>query len=111
MAERRFEHHTVVVLRRPADAPTFTEEELEDLQERHLAHLAGLRDRGVLLATGPFSDQDDETLRGMCVFAAPPEDARRLMAEDPMVRVRRLEAVVATWMAPSGAARFGGPED
>jgi hypothetical protein len=28
-----------------------------------------------------------------------------------MVRVRRLEAVVGTWMAPPGAARFGGPED
>jgi len=108
MAERRFEHHTVVVLRRPAEAPTFTDEELEDLQERHLTHLDDLRDRGALLAHGPFSDQDDELLRGICVFAVSPEEARRLMAGDPMVRVRRLEAVVATWLAPPGAARFGG---
>src|ERR671919_2517582 len=46
MPDRRLEEHTVVVLRRPADAPSFTEEELDELQELHLAHLEGLRDRG-----------------------------------------------------------------
>lgn len=106
MPERRFEEYTVVVLRRPADAPTFTEEELEDLQGRHLAHLDELRERGVLLANGPFRDQDDETLRGICLFDVPREEARRLMARDPMVRVRRLEAVVTTWMTPQGDVRF-----
>jgi uncharacterized protein len=88
MTERRFEEHT--------------------LQERHLAHLDGLRERGVLRANGPFRDQDDEMLRGICVFGASPEVARRLMADDPMVRARRLEAVVATWLAPEGDVRFPG---
>jgi hypothetical protein len=106
MPERRFEEHTVVVLRRPSDAPTFTEEELDDLQERHLAHLDGLREQGVLLANGPFRDQDDEMLRGICVFGASADMARRLMADDPMVRARRLEAVVVTWLAPQGDVRF-----
>lgn len=106
MTDRRFEEHTVVVLRRPSDAPTFAEEELEGLQGRHLAHLDGLRERGVLLANGPFRDQDDEMLRGICVFAASPEEARRLMADDPMVQARRLEAVVVTWLAPEGDVRF-----
>jgi hypothetical protein len=40
------------------------------------------------------------------VFAVPREEARRLMAEDPMVRARRLEAVVATWLAPEGDLAF-----
>lgn len=106
MPDRTFDEFTVVVLRRPADAPTFTDEELDALQERHLAHLDELRHRGVLAAAGPFRDQDDEMLRGICVFAGSPDEARRLMADDPMVRARRLEAVAATWMTPQGEVRF-----
>jgi uncharacterized protein len=59
MPDRPLEEHTVVLLRRPTDAPSFTEEELDRLQERHLAHLDGLRERGVLLANGPFVEQDE----------------------------------------------------
>jgi uncharacterized protein YciI len=106
MPELRFDEHTIVVLRRPLDAPKFTEEELDELQERHLAYLDSLRDRGILVANGPFQDQDDEMLRGFCVFAVPLQEARRLMAGDPMVRVRRLEAVAATWLAPVGDVTF-----
>jgi uncharacterized protein len=106
MPDRPLEEHTVVLLRRPTDAPSFTEEELDRLQERHLAHLDGLRERGVLLANGPFVEQDDEALRGYCVFAGDREEARRLMGDDPMVRARRLEAVVATWLAPEGDLTF-----
>lgn len=58
-----FDLHTIVLLVRPTDAPSFTEEELERLQQQHLAYLRDLARRGVLLANGPLDDQTDERLR------------------------------------------------
>ena len=43
------ERFTFVLLRRPADAPEYPDERLDEIQEQHLAHLAELRERGVLL--------------------------------------------------------------
>ena len=45
---------TLVLLRRPAEAPSLPEEELETLQEQHLAHLEAMRERGALLLARPF---------------------------------------------------------
>ena len=41
-----FDVYTVVMLRRPADAPDLPDEELDALQARHLAYRAELRQRG-----------------------------------------------------------------
>ena len=101
------ERHTVVLLRWPADKPEFPDEELERLQERHLAFLQSLRERGVLLASGPLAEQPDESWRGICVYAVSPEEARRLASEDPSVQAGRLEPVVFTWLAAPGSASFG----
>ena len=42
-----FDVDTVVVLRRPDDAPAMSEEELDALQARHLAYRADLGRRGL----------------------------------------------------------------
>jgi len=55
-----FDVYTLVVLRRPADAPDLPEAELDTLQARHLAYRADLRRRGILVVNGPFDRQSDE---------------------------------------------------
>ena len=102
----RFDRHTVVMLVLRPDAPELTEEEAADLQDRHLAFRADLRDRGVLVGGGPLVDQDDERLRGLSVMACDPETARRISSEDPAVQAGRLRVEVMTWMVPAGNVRF-----
>ncbi len=56
----QFDRHTLVLLVRRPDAPALTDEEAAELQDRHLAFRADLRDRGYLIGGGPLVDQDDE---------------------------------------------------
>ena len=101
-----FDRHTLVLLVRPFDAPELTDEEAADLQDRHLAFRADLRDRGYLVGGGPLVDQDDDHLRGISIMSCDPETARRLSSEDPAVRAGRLAVEVMTWMVPAGNMRF-----
>ena len=78
-----FDVYTVVVLRRPADAPEMSDEELDALQARHLAYRAELRRRGVVIVNGPFDEQTDPSYRGMSIFACDPAEAARLSDGDP----------------------------
>ena len=102
----QFDRHTLVLLVLRPDAPELTDEEAAELQDRHLAFRADLRDRGHLLAGGPLVDQDDERLRSVAIMNCDPETARRLSSEDPAVRAGRLEPVVTTWMVPAGNVDF-----
>ena len=79
-----FDVYTVVVLRRPADPPELSDEELDSLQSRHLAYRAGLgrgrdrRQRAVRRAERPVVSGDvDLRLR--------PAEAARLSDGDPSV--------------------------
>jgi uncharacterized protein YciI len=102
----RFDRHTLVLLVRPPDAPELTDEEADELQDRHLAFRADLRDQGYLVGGGPIVDQDDERLRGISIMACDPETARRLCSEDPAVQAGRLAVEVMTWMVPAGNVHF-----
>jgi hypothetical protein len=102
----RFDHHTVVLLVRPPDAPELPEEAAARLQDAHLAHQAGLVDQGHVIAAGPLVGQDDERLRGFCVLSVDPEMARELYHNDPQVRAGRLAVEVMSWMVPEGNVRF-----
>jgi uncharacterized protein len=104
-APSEFDSYTFVLLRRPSDAPNLPETELDRIQEEHLAHLAALGVEG-LLAAGPFLDQADDSLRGVCLFQRPLEEVRRLLEQDPAVRAGRLRPDVFTWMTPKGALAF-----
>jgi uncharacterized protein YciI len=99
------ERYSFVLLRRPVDAPEYPEEQLNEIQEQHLARLTELSERGVLLLAGPFDDQPDEALRGLCVFDASLDETRALMAVDPAVAAGRLAADVMTWWTAPGSLR------
>jgi uncharacterized protein YciI len=101
-----FDSYTLVLLKRGPKAFDFSDEELDVLQEQHLAHLDSLRAQGVILVGGPFSDQPDETLRGMSIYSVGPEEARRLAEADPSVQAGRLAVDVMTWWTKPGELRF-----
>jgi uncharacterized protein len=102
------EEHTVIFLVRPPGAPTLTDDELDRLQEEHLAYLRELSRRRVLIANGPLGDQTDERYRGVSIYAVPLDEALELARADPMVRAGRLAIDGARWTTQAGAARFGG---
>jgi uncharacterized protein YciI len=101
-----FDRHTVALLVLRPDAPKLSDEEATELQNRHLAFRADLRDRGYIVAGGPLDDQDDERLRGISIWSCDPETARRISDEDPAVQAGRLAVEVMTWMVPAGNVRF-----
>ena len=101
-----FDVYTLVVLRRPADAPDLTEAELDELQDRHLAYRADLSRRGLLAANGPFDEQTDETYRGMSIFTCDLAEACRLSEADPSVVAGRLTYDAMEWWVRSGSLDF-----
>jgi len=104
-----FESYAFVLLRRPASAPDLPDDELDRIQELHLAHLAAMGDAGKLVTAGPFSDQEDESLRGLCFYATTIEEARELANRDPAVQAGRLEVDVVTWWTEKGTVTFHQP--
>ena len=97
------ERFSFVLLRRPEDAPDYPQARLEELQQQHLAHLASLHERGVLLLAGPFGDRTDESLRGLCVLALGLDETREFMAEDPSVQAGRMIPDVMSWWTSRGS--------
>ncbi|MFY9585922.1 MAG: YciI family protein [Actinomycetota bacterium] len=97
-----FDRYTVVILRRPPDATRYSDEELDAIQQRHLAFNADLQDRGIMLAAGPFEDQWDESYRGISIYRTDLEETRRLAAEDPAVLAHRLTFDAVTWLTRKG---------
>jgi uncharacterized protein len=98
---------SLVLLRRPPDPPELSEEESDALQERHLAYLRAMRVDGAMATAGPFRDQADESLRGLCLYRTSLEEAGELAGQDPAVRAGRLAVDVLTWLTPAGEVRFG----
>ena len=99
-AEPAFERTTwyVAFLSR---GPTWTAaetDEVKKLQEGHMAHIREMGASGKLLVAGPFAD--DGALRGMYVFkVATLDEAKALVAADPMIKVGRLVADIHPWFA------------
>src|SRR5262245_2509750 len=102
----KFDRYTVILLTLRPDAPVMTDEQAAELQDRHLAHGADLQDRGLILARGPLTDQDDESLRGFAIWSVDQETARGYAEADPAVRIGRLAVTVMTWMMPAGNLQF-----
>jgi uncharacterized protein YciI len=102
----RFDRYTVVLLTLRPDAPVMTDEQAAELQDRHLAHGAALQERGLILARGPLTEQDDERYRGFSVWSVDQETARTYVEADPAVLAGRLAVDVMTWMMPAGNLQF-----
>jgi len=93
----------LVVLRRPAGAPSYDEETLDRIQREHLAYLASLREAGHIVTNGPLIDQPDESVRGLAFYATGSlAETRRLAERDPAVLAGRIEIDVMTWWCPPG---------
>jgi hypothetical protein len=101
-----FDVVTVVVLRRPTDAPEMSEEELDALQAQHLAYRAELRTKGLVVVNGPFDEQSDPSYRGMSIFDCDPTEAARLSDGDPSVIAGRLTYDVMHWWVAAGSFAF-----
>jgi len=101
-----FDVYTFVILRRPDDVPEMTDEELDDLQARHLAYRADLRRQGLLAVNGPCGEQSDPSYRGMSIFACDPAEAARLSDGDPSVAAGRLTYDVMEWWVAADSFAF-----
>ena len=101
-----FDVYTLVLLRRPPDAPQMPEAELDRLQGEHLAYRAELRRTGVLVVNGPMVAQSDISLRGLSIFTCGLEEAARLNDIDPLVVVGRLAYDVMEWWVAAGTLAF-----
>ncbi len=101
-----FDVYTVVVLRRPADAPEMPDEELDALQARHLTYRSKLRREGLVVVNGPFGEQSDPSYRGMSIFSCDPAEAARLSDGDPSVVAGRLAYDVMEWWVGGGSLGF-----
>lgn len=103
-----FDVYTLVLLRRPADAPDMPDHELHALQARHLAYRAELRRQGVVVANGPFDEQSDLSMRGLSIFACGLDEAARLSDADPSVEAGRLAYDLMEWWVAAGTLAFPG---
>lgn len=101
-----FDVYTLVMLRRPVDAPQMSDDELDALQVRHVAYRAELRRRGKVVANGPFDEQSDPSYRGMAIFACNAAEAAQLSAGDPLVVAGRLAFEVMQWWVGAGSLAF-----
>lgn len=102
----QFDRYTVILLTLRPDAPVMTDDQAAELQDRHLAHGADLQDRGLVLARGPLTDQDDERFRGFSIWSVDQATARAHAEADPAVQSGRLAVNVMTWMMPTGNLHF-----
>ena len=103
-----FDVYTLVLLRRPKDAPVMSDEELDALQARHLAYRAELRRQGVLVANGPLGEQSDISMRGLSIYACDLAEAARLSDGDPSVQAGRLAYDLMEWWVAAGSLAFPG---
>ena len=100
------ERYSFVLLKRGPRAIEFSDEELNRLQEQHLAHLDAMKEQGRLVLAGPFSDQADENLRGFCLYRTSVEETRRLAESDPSLQAGRMAVDVMGWWTKRGSLPF-----
>lgn len=107
----KFEKHYLVLLMRPENPPTFSDEEGAKIQSAHLGHLHKLWVDGDALIAGPFEVPDDELMRGLVLFRGDltTEEVKALAESDPAVKAGRLEVKVLPWWHGEGFIQFTAP--
>jgi uncharacterized protein YciI len=103
----QFEKFQLVILRTGDNPPQLSPDESTQLQRQHLAHMTSLAQQGKLVIAGPFSDQPDKSMRGMCLYrVGSVDEARQLAEQDPVVKAGRLKVEVLTWNVEKGYMTF-----
>ena len=93
----------MVLLRRPADARDYPEEQLQRIQREHLAYHEKLRQSGEVVTNGPVVGQPDPSLRGLTFYRTGSVERSRELAEaDPAVLAGRLTVDIMAWYCPPG---------
>jgi uncharacterized protein YciI len=95
--------YTVGFYKRPQrELPNLEEEESKKLMTAHLANNEKMWKAGALVWAGPFLDNTN--IRGLLVFRiTDQEKIKALIAEDPLVKLGRLEAELHPAMTAKGA--------
>ena len=98
------ERFEFVLLKRPAERAEIPDEEADRLQDLHTGHLAAMRAAGHMRLAGPFDEQRDESLRGLCLYQTGSiERARELAESDPAVVAGRMEVDVMYFYCVKGS--------
>ena len=71
------------------------------IQDAHVRYLRKLNREGIILVNGPFKRIDDTEIRGMGLWLVSPEEARRLIAEDPAVKAGWFTPKIDEWIFPA----------
>ena len=83
------------------------EEDINELQKEHLAHLTKMYDLGYADISGPFGDKGH--IRGITIYNVPTlKMADSLAKSDPMVKAGRLEIEIHPWWAAKGFSLLSG---
>jgi uncharacterized protein YciI len=103
----QFEQYQLVILRAGDNPQQLPRERVQEIQKQHLAHMEQLAQQGKILVAGPFTDQPDKTMRGMCIYrCGSVDEARQLAEQDPAVVAGRLRVEVLTWNVEKGYMEF-----
>jgi uncharacterized protein YciI len=106
-APPNMESYQLVLLWRGPRSTAEVTPEARRIQEEHIGHLKAMAASGKLVIAGPFSDQPDPALRGMCLYrAGSAAEARALAEKDPAVQAGRLRVEVLTWWVEKGYMAF-----
>jgi uncharacterized protein YciI len=109
----RFDELVLVRLVRPDGWAPLPQDDEVAVQDAHLAAVADLHDRGLLLAAGPAAGPAEgpgERVRGFAVMTCGVEEATELWARDPGVLAGRFVAECTGWLVPAGMV-VAGPGD
>jgi uncharacterized protein YciI len=99
-----FDRFELVLLRWPSSPASLDDGEIDRVQQRHLDFLGEMHAAEHLVVAGPFDEQHDETLRGLCLYATGSiDETRALAAGDPAVVAGRLEVDVMYVYLKKGA--------
>jgi uncharacterized protein len=102
-----FESFTLILLLKGEAWSAESTPDSDRLQAAHLAHLEQMWVQGKAVVCGPFDDQDDDSLRGMCLYRTDSlDEARRLAEGDPAVQAGHLRVEALSWWIGKGHLAF-----
>lgn len=103
----------LVILMAGDNKPDMTPEQRMDIQKQHLAHLTKMWEQGHMIVAGPFGNQSDKRMRGLCLYRIPDGDpsghldkVRALAESDPAVQAGVLKVEVMVWYFEKDAVTF-----